>query len=177
MKLYRSRSSYGGLGASDAKQRVPWRLCFHRGRAQTPDVPRDSGVWRDPGERSRTKKAVPVMLAFCLVLGMTLPVFLGRVRRVGLAGGETTIRVTAALDGVPWSGHAIFRIGGTQEWSGTLLPYTVIMPVGVYTLSAVRGGPAGAILQGIEPSSSQLGTAGTTITFTLLFASPSDSGS
>lgn len=177
MKLYRSRSSYGSLGTSDVKHRVSWHMRFRRGRAPTAEGPRDGEVWRDPGERSRTRKAVPVMLAFCLVLGMTLPVFLGRVRRVGLAGGETTIQVVAALDGVPWRGPVVFRIGGTQEWSGTLLPYRVIMPVGVYTLSVVRGGPGGAILQGVEPSSSQLGTAGMTITFTLLFVSVSGSGS
>jgi hypothetical protein len=113
-----------------------------------------------------------VFLAFCVVLGMVLPVFFGQIRRVSAPDGETVVRVVATRSGSSWSGHLAFKLGGTEQWAGTSVPYEVIVQPGVYTLAMTGGGPAGATLQRVSPTGSQLGSAGATITFTLEFAAP-----
>ena len=100
---------------------------------------------------------------------MALPIFFGQVRRVSAPDGETVVRVVATQGGSAWSGRLAFKLGGTEQWAGTSVPYEVIVQPGVYTVAMTGGGPAGAALQRVDPSVSQLGRAGETITFTLEF--------
>jgi hypothetical protein len=118
------------------------------------------------------KRGLPIFLAFCVVLGMVLPVFFGQIKRVTAPEGETVVRIQATQNGTTWSGHLTFRLNGGQHWTGSMVPYEVIVHPGVYTLTVTGGGPGDARLLGMTPVGSQLGRAGETITFTAEFASP-----
>ncbi len=120
----------------------------------------------------RVKRSLPVFLAFCVVLGMVLPIFFGQVRRVTEPEGETVVYIQATRQGMAWSGRLAFRLNGVQQWTGSMVPYEVIVRPGVYSLNVTGGGPAGTKLVSVVPVGSQLGHAGETITFTAEFAVP-----
>jgi hypothetical protein len=90
-------------------------------------------------------------------------------------GGPTTgtIVVQATLCGVPWQGAVNYTLtlsGGTSPISGTGVPTSHgNMTAGTWTCAYVAGGPAGAFLNSIKPSASQVLAADGTITFTLDF--------
>lgn len=172
MKLYRSRSSYSTPRPSRNTESARYHVRSRYSQAPAAKSTRESGGWRDPDERSKVKRGLPVFLAFCVVLGMVLPVFFGQIRRVSAPDGETVVRVVAMQGGSAWSGHLAFKLGGTEQWAGTSVPYEVIVQPGVYTLAMTGGGPSGATLERVSPTGSQLGRAGATITFTLEFATP-----
>ncbi len=172
MKLYKSRSSYSTPRPSRNTESARYHARSRYSQAPAAKAARGSGGWRDPDERSKVKRGLPVFLVFCVVLGIMLPVFFGQIRRVSPPGGETVVRVVATQGGSAWSGHLVFQLGGTERWAGTSVPYEVIVQPGVYTLTMTEGGPAGATLQRVSPTGSQLGRAGETITFTLEFAAP-----
>lgn len=118
------------------------------------------------------KRGLPVFLAFCLVLGMALPVFFGQIMRVVAPEGETVVRIQATEKGQAWSGHMAFRLNGEQQWTGSMVPYEIFVHPGVYTMTVTGGGPGDFRLLSVAPVGSQLGRAGETITFTAQFASP-----
>jgi len=169
MKLYRSRSSYSTPRPSRKTEAVRYRARSRYSHAPAAKSGRDVGGWRDPDERSKVRRGLPVFLAFCVVLGMVLPVFFGQISRVSAPDGETVVRVVATRGGSAWSGRLAFKLGGTEQWAGTSVPYEVIVQPGVYTATMTGGGPAGTALQRVDPAGSQLGRAGETITFTFEF--------
>ena len=173
MKLYRSRSSY------PREDKVPraregWRYrARSRYQAASPKASRrDVPGWRDAERLSKARRALPVFLCLCILLGLVLPVFTGQVSRAGAPQGETVVRVTATLDGAPWNGRMSFRVNGAARWSGSLVPYDMFLPPGVYSVSIMGGGPAGANLVQVTPAGSRLGRAGETLTFTAEFSTP-----
>jgi hypothetical protein len=173
MRLYKSRSSYTitprpSRGADGAR---------YHGRSRYKVVPSAKSEqvrsgWRDSGELSKAKRGLPVFLAFCVVLGMVLPIFFGQVRRVMAPDGETVIHIQATQKGVAWSGRLTFSLNGAQQWTGSMVPYDVFVHPGVYTLTVTGGGPPDARLLNVAPLGSQLGRAAETITFTAEFTSP-----
>ena len=90
---------------------------------------------------------------------------------------SSTIRVNATLDGRTWetcpgSGTINYGIEGPYSDSSSTMPDTFRnVPAGTYSLVYRSGGPTGASLGGISPSSRQNVRAGQTITFTLNFYS------
>lgn len=177
MRLYRSRSSYSTSRPSRNTESSHYRARSRYSRAPTAKPAGESGRWSDPDKRSKVRRGLPVFLALCVVLGMALPIFFGQIARAKAPGGETHVRVVATQSGSAWSGRLAFKLGGTEQWAGTSVPYETIVRPGVYTVAMNGGGPAGAALQAIDPAGSQMGGAGETITFTLEFSSSSSSGS
>jgi hypothetical protein len=88
-----------------------------------------------------------------------------------------TIYVNATLDGEPWqtaigSGAIRYTIHGPTTDSSSTVPDSFSdLPPGAYTLSYSSGGPTGATLTNITPSSRQSLPAGGSITFTMNFRS------
>lgn len=81
-----------------------------------------------------------------------------------------TITVKATLDGASWTGGVNYNISGPQNYSSSSVVHSFSnVPTGSYTIGYSSGGPAGATLSDISPSSSQTLSAGGTITFTLNF--------
>jgi len=173
MRLYKSRSSYT-TGARPSRNGDGAR---YRGRSRykvTPSARSEQARsgWRDSEKLSKAKRGLPVILAFCVVLGMVLPIFFGQVRRVMAPDGETVVRIQATQKGAAWSGRLTFRLNGEQQWTGSMVPYEVFVRPGVYTLTVTGGGPPDARLLSVAPLGSQLGQAAETITFTAEFATP-----
>jgi hypothetical protein len=80
------------------------------------------------------------------------------------------IVVKATLDGAQWTGDVEYAVSGPQGYSGSAVNQTFSnVPVGSYTVGYSSGGPAGAALSDVTPSSAQSLTAGGTITFTFNF--------
>jgi uncharacterized protein (DUF2141 family) len=83
-----------------------------------------------------------------------------------------TVVVQATLDGSPWSGNVRYSLSGPTTDSGYSVSETFGgLPPGTYTLSYRSGGPEGATLGSITPSTRQTLSADRTITFTLNFHS------
>jgi hypothetical protein len=173
MRLYKSRSSYAKAPrASRSADEARYRARSHYKAASSARLEQARSGWRDSEQLSKLKRGLPVFLAFCVVLGMVLPVFFGQIKRVTAPEGETVVRIQATRNGATWSGHLTFRLSGGQQWTGSMVPYEVIVHPGVYTLTITGGGPGDARLLSMTPVGSQLGRAGETITFTAEFASP-----
>jgi hypothetical protein len=86
------------------------------------------------------------------------------------------IKINATLDGQPWSGELRYKISGPFKDADYIVPQTISnLPAGQYTLSYRDGGPEGAALQSISPSSVQKVTIGEVITFTFNFSSSEQS--
>ena len=173
MKLYKSRSSYTtpprpSRSAEGARYRG--RSRYKVALSGRPEQARSS--WRGSEELARVKRGLPVSLAFCVVLGMALPMFFGQIRRVVAPEGETVVRIQATQKGMAWSGRLAFRLTGAQQWTGSMVPYEIFVRPGVYSLAVTGGGPPDTKLVSIAPGGSQLGRAGETITFTAKFAAP-----
>ena len=80
------------------------------------------------------------------------------------------IQVNATLNGAPWSGAVNYTISGSVTLNGTNVPADFQQkPSGNYSLSYTSGGPSGAALSSITPSSSQTLNGGSTVVFTLNF--------
>jgi hypothetical protein len=83
---------------------------------------------------------------------------------------SATIVVNATLDGSPWSGSLNYEIAGGKYLSGYQVPSTFgNMPSGTYTIGYLSGGPGGASLASITPSTTQIVMQGGTAYFTLNF--------
>jgi len=117
------------------------------------------------------------------MLSTALPVSGYNARTVGtgitmanrIIGGSTgTVVVNATLNGFTWTGSVSYQLTGPSNKNGTAVPATYSsLPAGSYTLAYRSGGPAGATLASITPSTTQTLNAGATITFTLNFTIPS----
>jgi N-acetylmuramoyl-L-alanine amidase-like protein/List-Bact-rpt repeat protein len=83
------------------------------------------------------------------------------------------VRVDGSLDGVPWSGPVSFSLQGPSPYNGnwvTTLGNGLI--VGYYALFYYGGGPSGASLTSITPSSYQYLAPGSGIAFSFNFTTP-----
>ncbi|MCR4392628.1 MAG: carboxypeptidase regulatory-like domain-containing protein [Candidatus Acetothermia bacterium] len=92
--------------------------------------------------------------------------------------GTGTIQVHATLDGKTWEGVInYFRLIGPGTWKveGAAMVPAVFrdLPPGIWTFEFHSGGPSGATLTNVSPSSPQTLTAGGTIAFTLNFTTTS----
>jgi hypothetical protein len=83
---------------------------------------------------------------------------------------KASITVNATLDGSPWSGTVYFSISGANSYSNNSVPTSFDdVSTGSYTITYSSGGPEGASLSNISPSSTQSVGTGNSITFTLNF--------
>ena len=81
-----------------------------------------------------------------------------------------SIYVRATLDGSPWSGQMGYSIQGPRTDSSYSVPDSFSnLPAGSYTISYTSGGPSGATLGSIYPSTTQTLSSDGSITFTLKF--------
>ncbi|MCD6567768.1 MAG: hypothetical protein J7K94_03420 [Dehalococcoidia bacterium] len=87
-----------------------------------------------------------------------------------------TATVKATLDGNPWSGNVGYTLSGPTQQTGTSVAQNLSgLTPGSYTLGYNSGGPSGASLDKITPSATQNLPAGSAVTFTINFVSPSPS--
>jgi hypothetical protein len=87
-------------------------------------------------------------------------------------GGAATASITveATLDGQPWSGKIDFTITGANSYSNSTVPTSFnSVSTGSYTINYMSGGPSGASLSNISPSSHQNISSGESIKFTFNF--------
>jgi len=82
-----------------------------------------------------------------------------------------TIEVKSALCDIPWEGDVQYTLteSGGSPINGTEVPDSFTVDCGNWTCAYVSGGPAGAFLVDITPSTTQEVSGGGTITFTLNF--------
>jgi len=87
-----------------------------------------------------------------------------------------TVRVSAKLDGAPWSGSVNYRISGPYSDTDNSVPWDFkSVPAGTYTVTYNYGGPTGATLTSITPQPTQQLSAGGTTQFVLNFQSQTSS--
>jgi hypothetical protein len=87
-----------------------------------------------------------------------------------------TVRVSATLDGAPWSGSVNYRVSGPFSDTDNSVPWNFSnVPTGTYTVTYNYGGPAGASLASITPEPSLELATGSTVHFVLNFQSQSSS--
>ena len=88
-----------------------------------------------------------------------------------------TVRVSATLDGAPWSGSVNYSISGPFSDTDNSVPWNFTsVPTGTYTVTYNYGGPAGASLVSITPQPALELDTGSTAHFVLNFQSQSSSG-
>jgi hypothetical protein len=81
-----------------------------------------------------------------------------------------TVKVSATLDGAPWSGSVNYAVNGPFSDTDNSLPWSFAdVPAGTYTLTYNYGGPAGATLASITPAPTQDLPGGGTVNFILNF--------
>jgi len=81
-----------------------------------------------------------------------------------------TINLNATLNGSPWNGALNFTLTREKTYSYTTAPVILSgYPIGTYTIQYDSYGPINATLSSITPSSTQILTSGSTVTFTLNF--------
>ncbi len=89
-------------------------------------------------------------------------------------GGK--IRVSATVDGVPWSGAVNYSITGPFSDTDNSLPWNFDgVPAGTYTITYNYGAPAGKALANVSPSPTQNLPDGGVISFVLNFYTQSTS--
>jgi len=87
-----------------------------------------------------------------------------------------TVRVSATLDGAPWSGSVNYRVSGPFSDTDNSVPWNFTsVPTGTYTITYNYGGPAGASLTSITPAPTLELDTGGTAHFVLNFQSQSSS--
>ncbi|MBI1929575.1 cadherin-like domain-containing protein, partial [Candidatus Poribacteria bacterium] len=80
------------------------------------------------------------------------------------------LQVNATLNGASWSGSVAYQLTGPQNIDGAAVPQNFTSrPTGSYTLSYLSGGPSGATLSNITPSTTQSLEGSGTILYTLNF--------
>jgi hypothetical protein len=88
-----------------------------------------------------------------------------------------TVAVNATYNGQAWSGAVNYNLSGAASIGGNNVPASFPnQTAGTYTLSYVSGGPAGAALSTVTPSTIQTLNAGQSITYTLNFTTSVSSG-
>jgi uncharacterized protein (TIGR03437 family) len=94
-------------------------------------------------------------------------------RCVPPVGSTGKSQVHASVDGIQWSGTLNYRLEGPSIVGGSKTPQTLDgLPIGVYTMTHLSGGPAGATFTNITPAAVQNLIAGGTIDFTFNFTGP-----
>jgi hypothetical protein len=89
---------------------------------------------------------------------------------------SSSIKVTATLNGSPWSGNVAYSITGPFKDADVTVPNTFgNLPSGTYTLTYNSGGPSGAMLSSILPSPTQTLAPNGNIVYTLNFSAVSAS--
>jgi hypothetical protein len=87
-----------------------------------------------------------------------------------------TVRVSATLDGAPWSGSVNYRVSGPFSDTDNSVPWNFNnVPTGTYTVTYNYGGPSGASLTSITPAPTLKLGSGSTAHFVLNFQSQSSS--
>lgn len=109
------------------------------------------------------------ILLFCLILFGTIII---------PSNAEATfghIEVYATINGVNWTGPVNYSIDGLQNVIGDHVESThdPLADGGIYTLTYLSGGPAGATLDSIWPASSQFLSIGQRIVYTMNFVDTS----
>jgi hypothetical protein len=96
----------------------------------------------------------------------------------GVSPGSTgTVRVSATLDGAPWTGSVNYRVTGPFSDTDNSVPWDFkSVPAGTYTVTYNYGGPPGASLTSITPQPTLELNAGNTVHFVLNFQSQTSSG-
>lgn len=113
------------------------------------------------------------ILYICSVLVLSIAV--AAVSIPGCAPTQCTVDVKATLDGSAWTGAVQYTLTGPGATAPTIINGASVpathsnVDCGSWTCAYVSGGPAGAPLANIGPSSTQSAAAGGTITFTLDF--------
>ena len=126
-------------------------------------------TWRGFEDVTRRRRILLALLPFCiLVIGM-VPVLLDRVALGTAPWAAATVCVTATLDGEPWSGVLGFKVSGSEEWLGSMVPCEIRLPPGVYGMGTASGGPHDGVLRGVVPAASRYVGAGQTVTFTVTY--------
>ena len=89
---------------------------------------------------------------------------------------SSSIKVSATLNGAPWSGSVSYSLTGPFKDADTAVPQTISnLPSGTYTLTYNSGGPPGAVLSSISPSPTQTLGPNSNIVYTLNFSTVSAS--
>jgi len=87
-----------------------------------------------------------------------------------------TVRVSATLDGAPWSGSVNYSVSGPFSDTDNSVPWDFkSVPTGTYTVTYNYGGPPGASLTSITPQPTLQLDAGNTVHFVLNFQSQTSS--
>ncbi|OGN91453.1 MAG: hypothetical protein A2Z75_04630 [Chloroflexi bacterium RBG_13_50_10] len=87
-----------------------------------------------------------------------------------------TVRVSATLDGTPWSGSVNYRVSGPFTDTDNSVPWDFkSVPTGTYTVTYNYGGPSGASLASITPQPTLELDTGSTVHFVFNFQSQSSS--
>ncbi len=87
---------------------------------------------------------------------------------------SSSIKVSATLDGSPWSGNVSYSFTGPFKDADVVVPQTFRnLPSGTYMLTYNSGGPVGAVLSSISPASTQTLASNSNIVYTLNFSSAS----
>ena len=89
-------------------------------------------------------------------------------KNITLSSG--TIKVNAMLNGSPWNGTLNFTLKREKLYEYTAVPLNLSgYPIGTYVIQYDSSGPTDATISSITPSSTQILTLGSTITFTMNF--------
>jgi hypothetical protein len=87
-----------------------------------------------------------------------------------------TVRVSATLDGAPWTGSVNYSVSGPFSDTDNSVPWDFkSVPAGTYTVTYNYGGPPGASLTSITPQPTLKLDAGNTVHFVLNFQSQTSS--
>jgi hypothetical protein len=87
-----------------------------------------------------------------------------------------TVRVSATLNGSPWTGSVNYRVSGPFSDTDNSVPWDFkTVPAGTYTVTYNYGGPPGASLTSITPYPTMQLAAGDTLHFVLNFQSQTSS--
>jgi hypothetical protein len=128
-------------------------------------------IYQSGGPRGATLVSITPKSTQTSVLGSVTTFYLNF---VVVSKASNTIRVRASLDGLSWSGSIHYQTDGPGGRSDDLFSVPgnyYNMPDGMYTVGYISGGPAGATLTSITPSSLQTVSGGKTISFTFRFHS------
>jgi len=89
---------------------------------------------------------------------------------------DSSINVSATLDGAPWSGGVNYSIYGPFKDTDQMVPHSFMsVAPGAYTLSYNSGGPQNAVFSGISPSTTQTLQTGSELNYVLNFTSSQSS--